>query len=158
MQKGTKIKMLDEIPVPVLWVSVEILKSFSSLRRVGGRMEFMKNEEMMVVLGVTGQRGRRKGVFVSLFEMEAQPKGVITERRSNLLGVYYMTGNIQTEMCIHTDLTHISLLSERTFPQFMSRVFGEDLGREGNLPVRLGRGETHRKNRGGGNQWKRKVL
>lgn len=61
-----------------------------------------KNEEVMVVVfGVVGQRGRRKGVSVSMCEIEAQPKGVIFERSSslycsNLLRVYYLTGHIHT--------------------------------------------------------------
>lgn len=84
-------------------------------------------------------------MFVSLCEMGAQPKGVIIDscsalHCSNLLEVSYMTGHIHTQRDAY--LTHISLLAEekKQNPQFISQVFGEELGVKGNLCAQLGTG------------------
>lgn len=80
----------------------------------------------VVVCGVVGQRGRHIGVSMSVCEIGAQPKGVIFEKSSslhcsNLLEVYYVTGQIHTDTHIRAHLTHTTLLTERKFPLNLCR-------------------------------------
>lgn len=77
--------------------------------------------------------------------MGALPDAVVIERCSNLLEVYYTWPGIHrhthTEICIHTHLSHISLLSERTFLQSMSWVIGEEM-------FQMSRGKTTQRQTG----------